>query len=564
MIVVVTCRADYWNSFRNNLRLEFDTYQLLDLFDRRFPNINQIEQFILRWFRLELNLKRSLIKELNKPRNLEVKELMSNRLCLALLCHRWSRGFYQKEISSRRVELYERYVDDFFNWKPEPIIPLLSQKRMKQALGELAYRAFVQEVTPFQLSSRLVEQIWEKRDLPEEWLETLQDIGILYPIQILDDGIDKTAYAFLHPVFQEYFAAQFIDNSKLIFNPNYQDPKNPHANYYALELKWRRVLFLWLSRDDILDIEKDTLLKALISVENVCGGFYYYRAYFLAAEGLREFKRSCHAAEILQQVIRWSFEQFDQPSTVGWLASRLVDEADRVIQKTNSQQVVSVLQEFFLASESDPYFQCEIALRLGSLKQGKSFAIKELERLLQSSDPFVHSHAAVSLYELNPNHPGLIDVLALLLEPNYDESIRLSAASLLKDVNSSHKTQAIETLHRLSKEADDDEIRELAISAIWELEDFADLSDSSTSDVDKKSVSDSLAPSPSLAKLLEQLSLYPLDSPQAKRVVKTLFRTLFETDSLINMMFDKEIAIQVICVLKQQCIVWDDVYNLVD
>lgn len=553
MIVVVTCRTDYWNSFRNSLRLEFDTYQLLDLFDHRFPGFNQIDQFILRWFRLDPNLGRSLIKELNKPRNLEVKELMSNRLCLALLCHRWSKGFHQKEISSRRVELYERYVDDFFSWKPELVIPPLSRKRMKQALGELAYRAFVQEVTPFQLSSRLVEQIWEKRDLPEEWLEMLQDIGILYPIQILDDGIDKTAYTFLHPVFQEYFAAQFIDNSKLLFNPNYQDPKDAHANYYALELRWRRILFLWLSRDDILDIEKDTLLKALISVENVCGGFYYYRAYFLAAEGLREFKRSCYASEILQQVIRWSFRQFNQLPEVSWLVYYLVDEAMRVLRKTDSHHVVSVLKDFF--SQSDPYLQCEIALELGMFEQGRQFAIKELEHLIRSSDSSLQFSALSSLSQIESDNPNIIQVLPLLLDPNHNESTRLHAASWLKDLDSSHRSAAIEVIYQLSEEAVDNDVRKEAQLEIFEVEGFSGLSDSLNLESVKESRNGSLSSLlPSLGDVLEQLSCYTPGSDQFKATIEALFNLLSETDSFINLIVDRDIAIQVIRTLKQQSI----------
>jgi predicted NACHT family NTPase len=190
MMVVATCRADHWNNARNSLQLEFDTYQLLDLVDHRFPGINRVNEFILRWFRSNPNLGQLLIEELNKPENLEIKELMSNRLCLALLCHRWTRWCNQKGLPSSRIQLYERYVDDFFSWKPELAISRTTQRQMKRVLGELAYRALEQELAPFQLSSHLVEQVWEERKLPERWLETLQDIGILYPIQIVDNVCD--------------------------------------------------------------------------------------------------------------------------------------------------------------------------------------------------------------------------------------------------------------------------------------------------------------------------------------------------------------------------------------
>lgn len=561
MVIVATCRADHWLSVRNTLQLEFDTYELLDLIDDRFPNLNQIDKFILKWFRLDPKLGRSLIKELNKQENLETKELISNRLCLALLCHRWPTWRTQQGLPASRTKLYERYVEDFFNWKPELVIPAPAQKRMKQALGALAYRALAQEPTPFQLSSRLVEQTWKEQKLSVKWVEKLQDVGILYPIQILDEGLDKTAYVFLHPIFQEYFAAKFIDHASLLFNPNYQNPQDPAANYYAIERKWQGVYFLWLSRDEVLNQEKDALLKALISLENTCGGFYYYRAYFLAAEGLREFRESRHAPEILRQVIQWSFEQFDQLPTVGWLASRLIDEATKILQKTDPQQVVSVLKEFFWESQSDPCFQCEIVSRIGSFRQEKLFAVRELDQLLQSSDPFIRCSAAEALYHLAPEHPGLIDVLSSLLAPIYDESIRLSAADLLKN-DSSHQTKAVELLYELSKNAEDDEIRELAISAIWALDDLSDLSDSSTSDSPEEVGINSIAPPlPSLDDMLEQLSYYHPESTQAKTTVKALFKLLFDTDSLVDVMADKKTAIRVIRVLKQQCIGWDDLHN---
>jgi hypothetical protein len=373
-----------------------------------------------------------------------------------------------------------------------------------------------------------------------------------------DNGIDKTAYTFLHPVFQEYFTAQFIDDSRLLFNPNYEDLKDPRAKYYVFELKWRQVFFLWLNRDDIADEEKDVLLKALISVENICGGFYYYQAYFLAAEGLREFKRSRYATEILYQVVLWSFEQFDPFPIEGELTSRLIDQAIKVLYKTDAQQAVSALKVFFEASQSDPYFQCSIALRLGLFQPGKQFAIQQLERFLQSSDPFIHSEAALSLYRLAPDRSGLIDVLSRLLESDYDESIRLCAAALLTEADLPYRKRAIETLHQLFREAEDDEIREAAVEEIWYLEDYSDLTVHSGSlilDLPEQLSDGSVVPLlPSLVSVLEEVRSYPLEAPQAKRAVQTMFSLLFKTDSLTDLLLDKETVIEIIRILKQQCI----------
>lgn len=149
MTVIMTCRTDHWSNSRNSLQLEFDTYQLIDLVDDRYPDLAQIDQFILRWFRSNSSLGRSLIQELNRKKNLAVKDLMSNRLCLALLCHRWPRWCDQQGLPKSRMKFYERYINDFFSWKPELVTSQALQKQMKQVLGALAYQAFKQEPTPF-------------------------------------------------------------------------------------------------------------------------------------------------------------------------------------------------------------------------------------------------------------------------------------------------------------------------------------------------------------------------------------------------------------------------------
>jgi hypothetical protein len=90
------------------------------------------------------------------------------------------------------------------------------------------------------------------------------------------------------------------------------------------------------------------------------------------------------------------------------------------------------------------------------------------------------------------------------------------------------------------------------------IDDLTDLSDSSTSDSSEQLNDGSAAPLPSLADVLEQLCFYPLGAPQAKGAVQALFNLLFKPDSLINTLLDRETAIQVIRILKQQYIYGDD------
>lgn len=355
-------------------------------------------------------------------------------------------------------------------------------------------------------------------------------------------------------MFQEYFAAQFIDSSELLFNPDYQAPQDPHANHYAIELKWQGVYFLWLNRDDVVDDEKDALLKTLISLENICGGFYYYRAYFLAARSLREFKQSQYATEILRQVVRWSFDQFDEASKPTVFPTRQAEEATKTLDDTDTQRAVAVLEEYFWTARTDPHLQCSIASKLGSLKQGRPFAIRELARLMRSSNPFVCSKAAVFLYDLEPHHPNLMGVLSRLLGPDNNEAIRLSSASLLQNIDSPYRMQAIETLRQLAKDADDEEVQEFAMFALWDLEDSTKISRLSTVDSHQKISDDSVpSPLPSLADILEQLNYYPISSPEARKVVQALIELLFN-ENIVDILADKKIAIELIQILKQQCV----------
>jgi hypothetical protein len=117
-----------------------------------------------------------------------------------------------------------------------------------------------------------------------------------------------------------------------------RDKDNPekYKRYRIFEPHWKEVILLWLGRDSSEDFrqQKQELIEALIRFEDgyreCCfgyKGFYEYRAYFLAAAGIIEFQECSWAEEIVKQVFKRGFGEFNfkynlWQSTYGCLCTR--------------------------------------------------------------------------------------------------------------------------------------------------------------------------------------------------------------------------------------------------
>ncbi|MBD0328211.1 MAG: NACHT domain-containing protein, partial [Pyrinomonadaceae bacterium] len=113
--VVLTCRLNVWEANPNALP-NFDTYRILHFDDE------QVGEFIQQWFTQEgkPELGEQLQDKLGESGQGRIRDLIKNPLRLAMLCKTWYLN--PGELPKTKVTLYQRFRDDFYNWKPHPLL----------------------------------------------------------------------------------------------------------------------------------------------------------------------------------------------------------------------------------------------------------------------------------------------------------------------------------------------------------------------------------------------------------------------------------------------------------
>ncbi|MEH2406436.1 NACHT domain-containing protein, partial [Nostoc sp.] len=420
--IVLTCRVNLWDGSINALD-DFDTYRSLD-----FSYPQQVEKFIHKWFAAIPETGKRLCAALKESGKERIQDLVKNPLRLTLLCLNWQSG--DGKLPDTQAGLYQQFVNDFYKWKEQEFATTPKQRQqLNVKLGELAKKAIDKEATRFRLQQDFVNSFLGDADDENSLLKLALNRGWLNCVGI--DTNRKPVYAFFHASFQEYFAAKAIDDWHFFLN---HVPKNPSQGIYRIfEPQWKQTILLWLGREEEnLKQQKQEFIDALVNLKDGCKKVYEYRAYFLAAAGIAEFRDYLRAQEIVTQIVKWTI---DSPSSIK-------EEARSTLQQTDRTKAIAALVQLLQSTTVDDSTRWQAADSLEKIDPGNEIAIAALVQLLQSTtvDDFTRRQAADSLGRIDTGNEIAIAALVQLLQSTtVDDSTCWQAASSLGEIGTGNE-----------------------------------------------------------------------------------------------------------------------------
>ncbi len=356
-----------------------------------------------------------------------IQDLVKNPLRCSLLCGTWQS--LDGDLPDTKAKLYQRFVTTLYQWK-EPRLNWIQQQELNAALGKLALAGMLNETSRFQLRESVGYRV-----MGASLFELAGDLGWLNLVA-RDAETAEGIYAFYHPTFQEYFAALAVEDWHFFLNHFPGNPQHPDARYRIFEKQWKEVILLWLGRDEVGKKDKEAFIKGLVEFEDGCdGGFYWYRAYFLAAAGIVEFKDCSFADEIVSQIIKWGFGYFNEKKQQWQTFSYpLPQRATKILKETDRKMAIAALVEIINTSQ-DERTRRETVNILGEIEKNNPLVISTLVELIwtyQDLDTCVI--AAYSLVKIGKNNPEAISALVELIRNSGDEITRENAVNSLGEI----------------------------------------------------------------------------------------------------------------------------------
>jgi HEAT repeat protein len=227
------------------------------------------------------------------------------------------------------------------------------------------------------------------------------------------------------------------------------------------------VILLWLGREDVKKEDREAFIMALGTFEDGCGKIYQYRAYFLAAAGLAEFRQSNFAYEIVDWLVNLGFGYFNVEKQEWDIFHSPSAEAARVaLLETERSLAVTALIELINNTTIDLSRRLA-AWALGQIGIGYPEAIYTLISCIYTITPNAtcyrcdgtHYQAIESLGQVGRGHPQAISVLLNLICGLTDYSTIIGAAKSLGKISPSHKPKSIKVLTDLMRSSYRDNIR---------------------------------------------------------------------------------------------------------
>jgi energy-coupling factor transporter ATP-binding protein EcfA2 len=311
--VVLTCRSNVWEARKNALD-NFDVYCNLD-----FEYPNEVHQFIGKWFQDEPNFQQTLKASLEQPGKERIRDMVKNPLRLTLLCYSWQ--IHQGELPETKAGLYEWFLDAFYEWNKGKVpYKLTSEKRkeLNQALGELAREAIDQHSSRFRLTGKFIIRFLGDTDDEDSLFQLALQLGWLNRIGVAAENPFENVYAFLHPTFQEYFAALAIKSWDYFLPRTHDD--HPVDNSYGeiryriFDAHWREVLLLWIGHSTQAEpeIRHEDFINKLVNFEDGLGGFFHFQSNFALADMSRGLFDGDVSEVNTEKLFEWTFGTIDK------------------------------------------------------------------------------------------------------------------------------------------------------------------------------------------------------------------------------------------------------------
>ncbi|MBD2480448.1 NACHT domain-containing NTPase [Planktothrix sp. FACHB-1365] len=447
--VVLTCRLNVWEGEKNALR-DFDVYRNLDF------NSQQIQEFIEQWFN-NATQSQELLKQLNETNQTRINDLIKNPLRLALLCRTWKRG---QKLPETQAGLYQRLVKGHYQWKDEqkPFqIPFEVQECLHEQLGELAKNAINREQYRFRLEEKFVEQYLGKPQQENTRFDWALKLGWLNRVglaSVEERDSDQAVYAFFHPTFQEYFAALAINDWDYFLPRNHVNSPVEGKEYRIFQPQWKQVILLWLGRDDVEKGEKEAFIEKLVNFDDGCD-FYCYRAYFLSAAGINEFKECSLSDEIVETIVALVLGYFDIEKQEWITFLEPIEEGTRkVLPETIREKAIANLIRVLETTESEDTRR-NVANSLEKIAVGNELAIQTLIEVLETNkDEDTRGWFAYSLGKIDPGNELAIQALIRVLETTEHEGTRWRVADSLGEIAVGNEL-AIQALIRVLETTED-------------------------------------------------------------------------------------------------------------
>lgn len=486
--VVLTCRLNVWEANKSLLQ-SFDVYRTLELTyrDEDDKTPDQVGEFIQRWFASAPAHGRSLRQALDQERRQRIKDLAKNPLQLSLLCRTWELQPPDKKLEERlpktRAELYRQFVEAIYKWKAarfevdetkfhwrEPRFKLNAGKiaGLNRDLAKLAKRAlerkpssFIKMVvqaaerSQFSLADKtmlILERAgWEEQTAPFRISHSLAwsilssdlplalELGWLNQVGVAKHNSQEPVYAFFHPIFQEYFAAQAINFNEweYFLSPNINFIHPAYGRYRVFESQWREVILLWFGRlsADVPDQSKENFLRALWKFRDGCEGFYSFQAQFLAAAALAEFKNCPDdlANQIVKELIDLSIPYFNSKEDFALPFDSVKERAEVALRQTDPRRATNALEQL-IKRISPAYFGFRVgaAITLMAIDPGNQVAIDTfLEWLRSPEEKLDRFYLRKCLIQTARGNCKAINTLTDWLNYDQDEELRLLAARIL-------------------------------------------------------------------------------------------------------------------------------------